>query len=374
MVGSPAVVRAARRGRALLALLLPAAVVVRALAASRPELVERLYAQGLFPLLAGPLAALSALAPFSLAEPLLLVAVVVALAWSFRVARALWQRERPALRVLGGAALDALAVAGAAAALFLALWGLNYQRPPLAALAGLAVAPAPADELAALLEELVSDANAARRALPEDAAGVLRLAPRPQVLERTAAGFAAAAARHRFLAGPPGRPKPALLSALLARLGIVGIYVPFTAEPLVNTTVPDPELPFAAAHELAHLRGLAREDEANFAAWLACRAHPDPAFRYAGALAASLYASGALRGVDPEWAGRLEAVRSEAVARDVAALAAWSRRYEGRASHAARRVNDAYLRSQGEARGVASYGRMVDLLLAERRARGASGS
>ena len=32
--------------------------------------------------------------------------------------------------------------------------------------------------------------------------------------------------------------------------------------------------------------------------------------------------------------------------------------------------NDLYLKSQGEAEGVASYGRMVDLLLAERRARG----
>jgi hypothetical protein len=31
-------------------------------------------------------------------------------------------------------------------------------------------------------------------------------------------------------------------------------------------------------------------------------------------------------------------------------------------------VNDAYLRSQGQDQGVASYGRVVDLLLAERRA------
>jgi hypothetical protein len=31
-------------------------------------------------------------------------------------------------------------------------------------------------------------------------------------------------------------------------------------------------------------------------------------------------------------------------------------------------VNDAYLKSQGQAQGVRSYGRMVDLLLAERRA------
>ena len=34
-------------------------------------------------------------------------------------------------------------------------------------------------------------------------------------------------------------------------------------------------------------------------------------------------------------------------------------------------MNDAYLKSQGQKEGVRSYGRMVDLLLAERRARSA---
>jgi hypothetical protein len=34
----------------------------------------------------------------------------------------------------------------------------------------------------------------------------------------------------------------------------------------------------------------------------------------------------------------------------------------------ARAVNHTYLRAQGQPEGVASYGRMVDLLIAERRA------
>ena len=34
--------------------------------------------------------------------------------------------------------------------------------------------------------------------------------------------------------------------------------------------------------------------------------------------------------------------------------------------------NDLYLRSQGESRGITSYGRVVDLLLAERRAQRAA--
>jgi hypothetical protein len=37
-------------------------------------------------------------------------------------------------------------------------------------------------------------------------------------------------------------------------------------------------------------------------------------------------------------------------------------------------VNDTYLKAQGQTQGVRSYGRMVDLLLAERRAKLATGS
>jgi hypothetical protein len=139
----------------------------------------------------------------------------------------------------------------------------------------------------------------------------------------------------------------------------------------VNALLPHSELAWSAAHERAHAAGWAREDEASFLAWQACRDSDDPDARYSGALVASLYAVGALAGVAPERARALSDGRSPAVRRDIEAIQAYVRRYEGRLARASDRVNDAFLRSQGEARGVQSYGRMVDLLLAERRARSA---
>jgi hypothetical protein len=171
------------------------------------------------------------------------------------------------------------------------------------------------------------------------------------------------------LSGPRVRPKGALVSPLLARMGISGIFVPFTGEAHVNSTLPDVDLPFAASHELAHERGLAREDEANYAASLACRLHPDGDFRYAGALVTSLYVQSALARIARPQALALEARRSAGVHRDQRALAEWSRRYRSRLSEVTDRVNDTYLRSQGQPLGVRSYGAMVDLLLAEKRAR-----
>ncbi len=345
-------------------LLLAGGLGLQCVLARSPEMVEPVFARGVYPLLGGRLGCLARLVPISLGE-----AIVFALLGWLTVA--LWRltrsrERRPRLRRLARAVLPA---AGTLYLAFLLLWGLNYQRQPFAVSAGLEVRPSSLDELAALGAILVDEANEAREGLPEDGAGVMRLADgKLPALARTEAGFRRAASLYPVLAGCPSRPKPLLTSTVFSWLGITGIYFPFTGEPMFNVTLPDPELPFAAAHEIAHQRGFAREDEANYLGYLACRLHPDPDFRYSGRLAASVYAANALAALDRKAGERLEARRSAGVRRDLAALVAWAERYRGPAERVSQRVNDAYLRSQGEAQGVGSYGRVVDLLLAERRA------
>jgi hypothetical protein len=292
------------------------------------------------------------------------------------VAVARWRRGRRAgsgrLRLAGAGLVWGLGLAGLCYLSFLLVWGLNHRRLPVAELAGLDPRPARPSELAELCAELVDRADAMRVGRLEDEGGVMRLsAGREGTLERVAAGFDAAAGATRLPLGegPNAAPKRPLVSPLLWRLGITGIYVPFTAEAHVNATVPDPDLPFVASHEMAHQRGFAREDEASWVGQLACAHHPDADFRYSGALLMSLHAMGALLRADRSAHTALAARRSEGVRRDMEALHEWSRRAEGPPRRAARRLNDAYLRSQGDADGVRSYGRVVDLLLAERRSR-----
>lgn len=365
MVGNRAI-------RAALLALLPLGGALHALAAASPERVERLYARGLYPRLIGVAARLSGAVPFCLAE-WLTAALAIGLVL---VAVLRWRRGRragaSALRLLGAGILWLGGLAGLLYCGYLLTWGLNHQRPPVAELAHLDVHPARPSELAALCEELAERADDLRRGRLEDADGVMRLAGgREAALARAWEGFAAAArsAPLPIPAGPDVAPKRPLISPLLWRLGITGIYVPFTAEANVNDTVPDPDLPFTASHELAHLRGFAREDEASWVGYLACARHPDADYRYSGALAMSLHALSALARADREAYDRIAALRTDAVRRDVEALRIWSLRARGPAERVARRVNDTYLKSQGHPDGVRSYGRVVDLLLAERRAR-----
>ena len=74
--------------------------------------------------------------------------------------------------------------------------------------------------------------------------------------------------------------KPSLFSYLGNYLGYTGYYNPFTGEAQVNTTTPLFVQPFTTCHEIGHQLGYAKENEANFAGFLAARYSDNPAFRY----------------------------------------------------------------------------------------------
>ena len=307
--------------------LLPVAVGLQLAASASPRLVERLYAEGFYRVVAGVLAVSLGRVPFSVGELLLWLAIGGTIAWAFRTLRRLVRGRGRRRAMLLTALVQAWVAAGAVYLVFVLFWGLNYRRPPYAALAGLDARPATVSELAEVCARLVTAANRAREGLPEDATGVADLADgRSGALRRAPAGYDEAAGIAAVTAGAGAPAKPVMLSTVLSYLGITGIFSPFTGEANVNTTLPEPDVPFAASHELAHAHGFAREDEANYVGYLACARHRDADFRYSGLLAASVYAMNALARVDRDDHARLDAGRSPGVKRDLAALVAWAER------------------------------------------------
>ena len=145
--------------------------------------------------------------------------------------------------------------------------------------------------------------------------------------------------------------------------GITGVYFPFTGEANVNIAIPDLLLPATTLHEMAHQRGIAPEDEANFLAFAVGRLHPDIDFQYSSTVLALIHAMNALNAQDAELATTLRSQYSEAVNRDLAAYRQFWKTYEGKTNEVADRVNDTYLKSNRQEEGIRSYGKMVDLLL-----------
>lgn len=88
--------------------------------------------------------------------------------------------------------------------------------------------------------------------------------------------------QYSFIPRLRSRVKPVVLSEPWSYTHITGVYTYFTGEANINVNFPDYTIPFTAAHELAHQRGIAREDEANFVAFLVCINSDDPYIRYSG--------------------------------------------------------------------------------------------
>ena len=145
-----------------------------------------------------------------------------------------------------------------------------------------------------------------------------------------------------------------------------GMYTPFTGEANVNINYPDYIIAFSTAHEMAHQRGVAAEDAANFIAYLACTASEDPYLQYAAHANMMEYLGSAVRKADPEgFASRLLRFYPDTLRKEYAAYGAMFKPYAGSiASTVSDAVNDAYLKVQGEEAGTASYGLVTDLAVA----------
>lgn len=330
-----------------------------------PRLIEGGYSRSLYRWLSGPLSRLTGIFPFSLAETLTVGLVLIGLfrlvALVRRLRKAPGNTVRKIPRALGRLAL-ALVVVWVA---FNMLWGLNYSRLPFADIAGLPVQPGTAAELKELALYLTERANDLRANVSEDDRGVMMLADGVRgALARADRGFALAAKIYPALGGLYGRPKGVLLSRLWSYTGITGMYFPFTAEANVNIDIPHFMLPATAAHEMAHQRGFAREDEANFLAYFACSLHPDADFQYSGTMLALLNTMSALYRADPDAYAEVRELYSPGLNRDLRDWAEYWRRHEGPVERASNKINDSYLKANRQPDGVQSYGRMVDLLLA----------
>ncbi len=354
------------RNRARWALLLasgPAAALAQRTA--DPAWVEATVARGWGLRVAAALSRVTGTVSFSIGEVCVVGLVAGAAVGMWRTFRPTdrWARARRALPWV-------LATASLTWAWGMATWGLNYRREPIRKAFGYSVSKPTPDELGQLGAALISELNDTRAEVSEDPSGVARLGDDiPDAFRRASATFDRLGERHGFLGGSYAPPKPIFLSPILSLLGIGGVYNPLTAEPNLNVDMPTFFLPFNACHELAHQRGIAREDEANFVGWLAAHDDAGADFRYSAARFASRHIVVAWGRTNQAEAWELWQSRSAGVLRDEAAVDAWRARYDTIIADAGEAVNDAYLRSNGVHDGVESYGRVTDLLVAWWRAR-----
>lgn len=153
---------------------------------------------------------------------------------------------------------------------------------------------------------------------------------------------------------------------VMSYLGITGIYTYVTGEANVNTAYPDYVTLYTAAHEMCHQRGIIRENEANFVAYILLATSDDPAFRYSAALNIYSYFANALYKTDKDAYYQIVSDLSPLAKADIRYANSISEKYGDTViEDISDWINDFYLESSGN-EGIISYSRVVELVLAYR--------
>lgn len=245
---------------------------------------------------------------------------------------------------------------------FCVLWGVYFYGDDFMTQSGLESGEVSVEQLRTVTAFFASLANETAGLVERDAEGVCAT-DRRAVLERSGGLYAALETDFPCLQGPPLRAKGLTLSRLLSYTDFTGFFFPFTGEANVNTDFPPALFAATVAHELAHQRGVAKEQEANFVAVLACLRNDDPDFTYSAALLAYTYLGNALAQADREGWQEIYSGLSEPVLRDFEADNAYWARFRTPVRTVSNTVYESFMYSYDQTLGLRSYGACVDLLV-----------
>ena len=330
-----------------------------------PAVTEYVFSRGLFKVITVPVGFITSLAPISLTEWLVILAAPAVITLLTILIVKLVKRKGERRKLLLKAGKFTVGAVSIAAFMYMACHGVNYYRYPMERIMELDTSKKTPEDLYNACVYLAKGAAEARAELgiPDSEQFTFSESLYTE-LSRAGSGYKHIVDEYPFLWTANRRQKPVLLSEPWSYTGITGVYCPFIVECNVNTAQPDYSIPFTAAHESAHSRGIAFENECNFLAFLSCINSEYPEYRYSGYMEAFVYCSNALFAYDIDiWYGTQQYV-TEGMSRDFSALNEYIDAHKGKVEEVSSDFNDNFIKVQGVSDGVLSYDRVTELILA----------
>lgn len=307
------------------------------------------------------LAALNSHLPFSVAEALIGLAAAAVIAYIIYILISML-RGGGRLKRLYAAVINLLAAGLAVYAGFCMLWGVYYYGDDFMTRSALKNENISVEQLEAVTRYFAELSNEYAERVPRDEDGNY-IADRAAILARSDKVYENIERELPCLAGPAVRAKGVYFSRLMSYTDFTGFFFPFTAEANVNTDFPPALFASTVAHELAHQRGVAKEQEANFVAVLASLAYGDTEYCYSACLLAYTHLGNALYSADYEAWKSIYLSLSEDVRRDFAANREYWVQFETPVQKVSNTVYEGFLYSYDQDMGLKSYGACVDLLV-----------
>lgn len=318
------------------------------------------YVTTLYPLYVGSVGRLSGIFPFSVVEILLYTLILgIILSAFYTVAKII--RERRLAQPLLSWGSGIFLTGGILFAWYAVGCGVNYHRTSFSQEAGIEEVVYGTQELTEACAWLAGEVNGRSPLVTRDENGIMIL--EDGELDAAVAAMSALGENFPGLSGTYPKPKPVAVSEILSWQSLSGIYSPITAEANYNADMTPYNIPFTLCHELSHLKGYMEEQEANFIAFLASTGSDRLDFQYSGYLMAWIYCSNALYELEPEAYFNIVSGMNDDVLADLRDNNAFWDLYDGSISRMSDWMNDTYLRANGQADGIASYDKMVDLII-----------
>ena len=247
-----------------------------------PEVVERIYSDGLYVLISKISRIILGKIPFSIGDVLYVLVIVYLLIqiWKTRKSwRLKWKNNL----------LKITNVLSVVYFLFHFLWALNYYRQPL--FEKINIQREYTDEdLIAFTEKLIIKTNTIQLKITHNPdLKISNNASQEQIFETTQKGYDNLTKQYSFFNYEIPSSKKSLFSLPLTYMGFSGYLNPFTNEAQVNYKIPKYDFPFVICHEMAHQIGYGSESECNFIGFLACTKNKDLYFQYSAYTAALHY-------------------------------------------------------------------------------------
>ncbi len=176
------------------------------------------------------------------------------------------------------------------------IYGLNYYAGPISEDVRLGDHGFTATDLADTTIYFRDKANELAQSMPRDDNGMLIFSDFEALAEQAGQGFVAMTYEYSgsVFAGSTLPVKKLAWADFYSSVGITGVHMALTGEAAVNPQTPVMALPFTMCHEMAHRMCIATENDANFAAFLACLANESLEFQYSAYYMAYRYCYNAL--------------------------------------------------------------------------------
>ena len=305
---------------------------------------------------------LSSIFPFSLVEILIYMLILCTGGWLIGLLILMCVGRKEAfLKVMKKGLTILLPLASLVFFLFESNEDIGFYRTPFAVHYGYGSGSYSTAELAEVCQMMAGEINSCADSVDRREDGIMVCDS--DLCTRVKAGMVRLGKEYDWLSGMYSTPKPVFLSELMSYTNMAGIFSAYTMEANYNADMTQYNLPFSISHELAHVKGILRENEANFVAYLNCRNAKDADIYYAGMLSGWVYCGNELYKRDKKLWEEIYFSLDWRARNDLRANNEFWASYKGKVSEAAESFNDSYLKGRGQTEGTLSYDRVVDLIV-----------